>query len=123
MHRREREGRTCAALNRITATLQTQGDRDPPRCLTRYGIAHVVAVRGAGPAVLYIDLHLVHEGKSPQASAGSRKRNLRGAIDPSARSRRGSLDSRRTDSQSHDARARSCDTARRQLQEKKNGIR
>lgn len=38
---------------------------------------HVVAQEPASPAVLYIDLHLVHEVTSPQAFAGLRKRGIR----------------------------------------------
>jgi 3-isopropylmalate/(R)-2-methylmalate dehydratase large subunit len=39
--------------------------------------AHVVAEEPARPAVLYIDLHLVHEVTSPQAFAGLAARGLR----------------------------------------------
>ncbi|HEY0993306.1 MAG TPA: aconitase family protein, partial [Kofleriaceae bacterium] len=39
--------------------------------------AHVVAQPDDAPAVLYIDLHLVHEVTSPQAFAGLRARGLR----------------------------------------------
>ena len=39
--------------------------------------AHVVAEEPGCPAVLYIDLHLVHEVTSPQAFAGLRQRRLR----------------------------------------------
>ncbi len=39
--------------------------------------AHVVAEEPGRPAVLYIDLHLVHEVTSPQAFAGLRARGLR----------------------------------------------
>jgi 3-isopropylmalate/(R)-2-methylmalate dehydratase large subunit len=38
---------------------------------------HLVAQRADEPAVLYIDLHLVHEVTSPQAFAGLRSRGLR----------------------------------------------
>ena len=38
---------------------------------------HVVASPDAAPAVLYVDLHLVHEVTSPQAFAGLRARGLR----------------------------------------------
>src|SRR3954470_24844857 len=38
---------------------------------------HVVAQEPDRPAVLYIDLHLVHEVTSPQAFAGLRARGLR----------------------------------------------
>jgi 3-isopropylmalate/(R)-2-methylmalate dehydratase large subunit len=39
--------------------------------------AHVVAQEPDSPAVLYIDLHLVHEVTSPQAFTGLRQRGLR----------------------------------------------
>ncbi len=39
--------------------------------------AHVVAQEVESPAVLYIDLHLVHEVTSPQAFTGLRQRGLR----------------------------------------------
>ncbi|NJM41517.1 MAG: 3-isopropylmalate dehydratase large subunit [Anaerolineae bacterium] len=39
--------------------------------------AHVVAQDPDSPAVLYIDLHLVHEVTSPQAFAGLRKRGIK----------------------------------------------
>jgi 3-isopropylmalate/(R)-2-methylmalate dehydratase large subunit len=39
--------------------------------------AHVVAQEPDSPAVLYVDLHLVHEVTSPQAFAGLRARGLR----------------------------------------------
>ncbi|MDW8325612.1 MAG: 3-isopropylmalate dehydratase large subunit [Anaerolineales bacterium] len=38
---------------------------------------HVVAQEPDSPAILYIDLHLVHEVTSPQAFAGLRRRGLR----------------------------------------------
>ncbi|MCC6190101.1 MAG: 3-isopropylmalate dehydratase large subunit [Anaerolineales bacterium] len=38
---------------------------------------HVVAQETGSPAVLYVDLHLVHEVTSPQAFAGLRQRRLR----------------------------------------------
>src|SRR5512146_2498288 len=39
--------------------------------------AHVVAQQPESPAVLYIDLHLIHEVTSPQAFTGLRERGLR----------------------------------------------
>ena len=39
--------------------------------------AHVVAQQPESPAVLYIDLHLVHEVTSPQAFTGLRQRGLK----------------------------------------------
>src|SRR5262249_46861274 len=38
---------------------------------------HVVAERKGAPALLYIDLHLVHEVTSPQAFSGLRERGLK----------------------------------------------
>ena len=39
--------------------------------------SHIVAERKGAPALLYIDLHLVHEVTSPQAFSGLRERNLK----------------------------------------------
>src|SRR5262245_33101733 len=39
--------------------------------------AHLVAQSAGAPAILYVDLHLVHEVTSPQAFAGLRARGLR----------------------------------------------
>jgi 3-isopropylmalate/(R)-2-methylmalate dehydratase large subunit len=39
--------------------------------------AHVVTEQDGAPAVLYIDLHLVHEVTSPQAFTGLRQRGLK----------------------------------------------
>ena len=39
--------------------------------------SHVVAEQPESPAILYIDLHLVHEVTSPQAFTGLRQRGLR----------------------------------------------
>src|SRR5512143_3775776 len=39
--------------------------------------SHVVAQEPDSPAILYIDLHLVHEVTSPQAFTGLRQRGLR----------------------------------------------
>src|SRR5512132_3025263 len=38
---------------------------------------HVVAQEAGSPAVLYVDLHLVHEVTSPQAFTGLRQRGLK----------------------------------------------
>lgn len=44
---------------------------DRPRTLfEKIWDAHVVAQEPGGPAVLYIDLHLIHEVTSPQAFEG-----------------------------------------------------
>ena len=39
--------------------------------------SHVVAQQPDSPAVLYVDLHLVHEVTSPQAFTGLRQRGLK----------------------------------------------
>ena len=39
--------------------------------------SHVVAQSANAPALLYIDLHLVHEVTSPQAFDGLRRRGLK----------------------------------------------
>ena len=39
--------------------------------------SHVVTEQGDSPAILYIDLHLVHEVTSPQAFTGLRQRGLK----------------------------------------------
>ena len=39
--------------------------------------SHVVAQQPGAPALLYIDLHLVHEVTSPQAFDGLRERGLK----------------------------------------------
>src|SRR5512142_2381215 len=39
--------------------------------------SHVVVEQPDSPAILYIDLHLVHEVTSPQAFAGLRERGLK----------------------------------------------
>ncbi|NWG34757.1 MAG: 3-isopropylmalate dehydratase large subunit [Chloroflexi bacterium] len=50
----------------------------PPRTLLqKIWDAHVVAEEPDSPAILYIDLHLVHEVTSPQAFAGLRQRGLK----------------------------------------------
>ena len=38
---------------------------------------HVVSEQPGAPALIYIDLHLVHEVTSPQAFSGLRKRGLK----------------------------------------------
>jgi len=50
----------------------------PPRTLfAKVWDDHVVVVPNEAPAVLYVDLHLVHEVTSPQAFSGLRARGLR----------------------------------------------
>ena len=39
--------------------------------------SHVISEQPGAPALLYIDLHLVHEVTSPQAFAGLRQRGLK----------------------------------------------
>jgi 3-isopropylmalate/(R)-2-methylmalate dehydratase large subunit len=39
--------------------------------------SHIVAEQPGAPALVYIDLHLVHEVTSPQAFAGLRERGLK----------------------------------------------
>jgi 3-isopropylmalate/(R)-2-methylmalate dehydratase large subunit len=49
----------------------------PKTLLQKIWDSHVVAEQPASPAVLYIDLHLVHEVTSPQAFTGLRQRRLK----------------------------------------------
>jgi 3-isopropylmalate/(R)-2-methylmalate dehydratase large subunit len=49
----------------------------PKTLLDKIWEAHVVAQEPDSPAVLYIDLHLVHEVTSPQAFTGLRQRGLK----------------------------------------------
>src|SRR5512145_3532767 len=49
----------------------------PKTIIEKLWDAHVVAEPEGAPAVLYIDLHLVHEVTSPQAFAGLRARGLK----------------------------------------------
>ncbi len=49
----------------------------PKTLLQKIWDSHVVAEQPASPAVLYIDLHLVHEVTSPQAFTGLRERGLK----------------------------------------------
>jgi 3-isopropylmalate/(R)-2-methylmalate dehydratase large subunit len=51
-------------------------ETSPRTMLEKIWDAHLVAERPGEPAVLYIDLHLVHEVTSPQAFAGLRRRGL-----------------------------------------------
>jgi 3-isopropylmalate/(R)-2-methylmalate dehydratase large subunit len=50
---------------------------EPQTLLSKIWNQHVVAQQPDSPAVLYIDLHLVHEVTSPQAFSGLRARGLR----------------------------------------------
>src|SRR5512133_1474377 len=49
----------------------------PQTLFEKIWAAHVVHEEPGSPAVLYIDLHLVHEVTSPQAFQGLRERGLR----------------------------------------------
>jgi 3-isopropylmalate/(R)-2-methylmalate dehydratase large subunit len=51
--------------------------RTPRTLLDKIWERHIVAQDPEAPAVLYIDLHLVHEVTSPQAFSGLRKRGLK----------------------------------------------
>ena len=91
----------------------------PARCSTRSG-TRTSSPRTGRPAVLYIDLHLVHEVTSPQAFAGlARARPASPASGPHRRDD-GSLDAdarRRGSPIVDDAGARAAAHARRQLRE------
>lgn len=52
-------------------------DTKPRTLFQKIWDQHVVTQEIGAPAVLYIDLHLVHEVTSPQAFSGLRERNLR----------------------------------------------
>jgi 3-isopropylmalate/(R)-2-methylmalate dehydratase large subunit len=49
----------------------------PKTLLQKIWDSHVVAEQPESPAILYIDLHLVHEVTSPQAFTGLRQRGLK----------------------------------------------
>jgi len=49
----------------------------PKTLFSKIWDAHIVAQQPASPAVLYIDLHLVHEVTSPQAFTGLRARGIK----------------------------------------------
>ena len=59
----------------MTAPTATSG-ATPRTMFDKIWDAHVVAAEPDRPAVLYVDLHLVHEVTSPQAFAGLRARGL-----------------------------------------------
>jgi 3-isopropylmalate/(R)-2-methylmalate dehydratase large subunit len=50
---------------------------EPKTLFEKIWEGHVVAQEAGSPAVLYVDLHLVHEVTSPQAFSGLRARGLR----------------------------------------------
>jgi 3-isopropylmalate/(R)-2-methylmalate dehydratase large subunit len=49
----------------------------PKTLFQKIWVSHVVAEQPESPAILYIDLHLVHEVTSPQAFTGLRQRGLK----------------------------------------------
>ena len=49
---------------------------NPRTIIEKVWDSHIVAQREGAPALLYIDLHLVHEVTSPQAFSGLRERGL-----------------------------------------------
>jgi 3-isopropylmalate/(R)-2-methylmalate dehydratase large subunit len=49
----------------------------PQTLFEKIWVSHVVAQQPDSPAMLYIDLHLVHEVTSPQAFTGLRERGLK----------------------------------------------
>lgn len=55
----------------------TNGAAKPRTIIEKIWDNHVVAQREGAPALLYIDLHLVHEVTSPQAFSGLRERGLK----------------------------------------------
>src|SRR5512138_2779652 len=58
---------TCLPMNRTM----------PKNLFEKIWESHIVAEQLDTPAVLYIDLHLIHEVTSPQAFTGLRQRGLR----------------------------------------------
>ena len=57
--------------------MRAQKNPMPKTLLQKIWDSHVVAEQPESPAVLYIDLHLVHEVTSPQAFTGLRQRGLK----------------------------------------------
>ncbi|MBN1310101.1 MAG: 3-isopropylmalate dehydratase large subunit [Anaerolineae bacterium] len=53
------------------------GEKNPRTLFEKIWDEHVVVQEKAAPAVLYVDLHLVHEVTSPQAFSGLRQRGLK----------------------------------------------
>ena len=52
----------------------------PPKTLyEKIWDSHVVHEEAGKPALIYIDRHLIHEGTSPQAFAGLKRRGAQGA--------------------------------------------
>jgi 3-isopropylmalate/(R)-2-methylmalate dehydratase large subunit len=57
---------------------QSNGAGSKPRTIIeKVWDSHVVAEKAGAPALLYVDLHLVHEVTSPQAFSGLRERGLK----------------------------------------------
>ena len=52
-------------------------NKQPKTLFQKIWDSHVVTEQADAPAVLYIDLHLVHEVTSPQAFTGLRQRGLK----------------------------------------------
>src|SRR6202165_1163917 len=68
-----RAARGEGAAQAVTVCRQGEGDKLAPRTMfEKIWDAHVVREEPAQPALLYIDLHLVHEVTSPQAFEGLR---------------------------------------------------
>jgi len=59
------------------AIQQATGDVTPRTLFEKIWFSHVVVHQPDCPAVLYVDLHLVHEVTSPQAFTGLRQRGLK----------------------------------------------
>src|SRR3990172_269268 len=57
--------------------VQAVGDVTPRTLFEKIWLSHVVVQEPDCPAVLYVDLHLVHEVTSPQAFSGLRQRGLK----------------------------------------------
>ncbi len=58
-------------------SLQKNGAARPRTIIEKVWDNHIVAERAEAPAMVYIDLHLVHEVTSPQAFSGLRERGLK----------------------------------------------
>jgi 3-isopropylmalate/(R)-2-methylmalate dehydratase large subunit len=56
---------------------KANGAAQPRTIIEKVWANHIVSERAGAPALLYIDLHLVHEVTSPQAFSGLRERGLK----------------------------------------------
>ena len=72
----DRLARLCYALARTCSRWSTVTEPRPRTLVEKIWDDHVVAQDEGAPAVLAIDLHLVHEVTSPQAFTGLRERGL-----------------------------------------------